>query len=222
MQFNLALQHFQFWAHQVQTYYCIPLDLLPHATYEEDQSAKKSYDIPPRTSDTFTKCARNWLSEVQLGDMTQVESPMFIALLTACYDGLHTLTWRANFPTIIESYAWRVSALLIGSSGVLLAVERAYTCWVTPLHFRIRLWRYKGNHDETSDNSYPMFYGRCIESLETAVVLMVKAVSHLKVESSCANRNVFCGPVSIHSLPCEDVYRCGGVSQSQKHATCHI
>jgi hypothetical protein len=56
-----------------------------------------------------------------------------LALLITCYGRLHVLAWSAHFPTNIEAYAWKVSALMTAASGLIPAVKIAYDdVWKIP------------------------------------------------------------------------------------------
>lgn len=188
LRFNLALQYFRFWSHRAHAHFSTSNDVLSNAIYEKDQITIKGFDLPPCSPvRLFTDYATNWKRDddkEMKGSMVQVESLVFIALLTACYGGLHILAWRAHFPTIIECYAWRVSALVIGISGFVLAIERAYTRWALPLHFRIKLRRYNWDHDAALANDKPMFYDRSFEMLQLAGVRMERAFQRLNPHAS--------------------------------------
>ena len=162
--FNLALQYFRFWSQRAHSYY--RRSNISSDSYETDKTEIRGYDLPPSTNvNVFTKYAKNWTSRED-SSIDQANSFVVIAVLTASYGGLHTVAWVAHFPTVIECILWRISTLVIGISGFLFGAERAYICWSVPLHWKIKIRRYHGDHRAALANKSRTWYDKLLEGIQ--------------------------------------------------------
>lgn len=58
---------------------------------------------------------------------------MVFAIIGLVYGGLHCLAWDATFSTVLEAVLWRVSSVIVASTGALIAMT-------LPVSFYRRLW----------------------------------------------------------------------------------
>jgi hypothetical protein len=125
LRFNLALQYFQFWSQR-----CV---MMYDNTDQTSRTRKMREDLPPFSasfSTYFTEHCHDWQPDKK---PSSLYNPFRIALLTACYGGLHAMAWYSHFPSLIESFAWKATALVIALSGLLIAVK----CTITIVHLNL-------------------------------------------------------------------------------------
>ena len=84
---------------------------------------------PLQDKELITKRARNSLFQGLLeGDVSLSKFCWGLGFLSAAYGGLHASEWNAFFPTQLECYMWRLSAVVVpaagfAAAGIVLAVN---------------------------------------------------------------------------------------------------
>lgn len=122
---NLALQYFSFWSDHVVTstveYPKAPVQI------EKGMRQRRDWTMPPYAERGLTtESIENWphLSTSRTWHFGLVFPAAMIALLTACYGGIHASAWFYHFPTPVEAVLWQVSSIIVASSGILVMLDR--------------------------------------------------------------------------------------------------
>lgn len=112
-------------SNSIYTYvsYAIPIFHLTPSDARRWKFAKSAMDKyhltkPDKNLDLITlKAIEEVMNE---DDISCVWAFPVLALVTACYGGLHAIAWNAYFPTPREQKLWRISSLVIAVPGLLL------------------------------------------------------------------------------------------------------
>lgn len=87
----------------------------------------ENYCMHLKSEELLTTRARNWPGDDLLRNVNGLTVGMILWLSNLCYGGLHLAAWNDQFPSDLERWLWRVSALYIGFCGGLWIVLN----WVT-------------------------------------------------------------------------------------------
>jgi len=78
--------------------------------------------LHPKPEQYLVKTVSNWPSEDLLRQHSGLEVGIILWLSNFLYGGLHALAWHEFFPTIIEKWLWRSTALYISFCGGLWVI----------------------------------------------------------------------------------------------------
>ena len=120
---SLALQYFSFWGENVVT----STASTSSGTVKIEKGAKTTWTRPPyEEGGLYRASVHIWphVLESLTWHLGLVFPATMIAFLTACYGGIHASAWSYHFPTPIEASLWRVSSLVITSSGIFMMLDR--------------------------------------------------------------------------------------------------